>query len=193
MIKLTSSVLLLASAFAGAQTVTVGTTSSTQNGTTTTITVPVSVAVPPAAPAASTTMASFRADTGATTGGTTGQTVGASFKTIKLPNVVTDSANGWNPTSSTYAAPTTGTYLIISSVRLNDSVAANISWGQGVNTSNTDSQTFVWATTAGLRNGFTNMRIMQLSAGQSVDLFAYVDHSNAVGIASASLSIQQLQ
>lgn len=193
MIKLTSSVLLLASAVAGAQTVTVGTTSSTQNGSTTTITVPVSVAVPPAAPAASATMASFRADTGTTTGGTTGQTVGASFKTIKLPNVVTDSANGWNPTSSTFAAPTTGTYLIISSVRLNDSAPANISWGQGVNTSNSDNQTFSWATTAGLRNGFTNMRIMQLSAGQSVDLFAYVDHSNAVGIASASLSIQQLQ
>ena len=194
MIKLTTSALLLVSALAGAQTVTVGSTTSTQNGTTTTITVPVSVAVPPPAPTvAAPNLASLRVDTGTSTGSATTQTFNTYFKTVMLSNVVTDSASGWNAVASTYTAPNTGTYLIISNVRLTDSLPAGISWGQGVHTSNADNPAFLWATTAGPRNGFVNSRVMQLSAGQTVSLFLYADSLTPLALASASLNIQQLQ
>ena len=188
MIKLASSAFLLVSAMAGAQTVTVGSTTSTQNGSTTTITVPVSVAVPPAATVTGPVMASLRVEAAGTN-----QTLGASFKTVTLPNVIADSASGWNASASTYTAPATGTYLIISNVRLADSLPAGISWGQGVGTTNADSPSFMFTTTAGLRNGFVNSRIMQLSAGQTVSLFTYIDSPTPISIAAASLNIQQLQ
>ena len=193
MIKSTSLALLFVSAIAGAQTVTVGSTTSTQNGNTTTITVPVSVAVPPAATTtASPSMAALRVDVGDGTGSSTGQAITTAFKTIALPHVVTDTASGWNASANTYTVPTTGTYLIVSSIRFVDSVASGISYGQGVNTSNVDNTSFFWTTTAGMRNGSQNLRIMQLSAGQTINLFAYVDSPNALLIASASLNIQQL-
>ncbi len=187
MVKFTLSAMLFASAVAGAQTVTLGSTTSTQNGSTTTITLPVTVAVPASTTVAAAAMNSLRVESGSSTN----QTIGGSFKTIALSSVVTDTASGWNATANTYTVPVTGTYLIISSVRLTDSLPTGTSYGQGVNTSNTDNPSFLWATTLGLRNGTTNMRVMQLSAGQTVDLFAYAD--NQVGIASASLVIQQLQ
>ena len=194
MIKLTTSALLLVSAMAGAQTVTVGSTTSTQNGTTTTITVPVSVAVPPpTTTVAPTNLASLRVDTGNSSGNATTQTFTTFFKTVMLANVVTDSASGWNPVTSTYTAPNTGTYLIISTVRLVDALPAGISWGQGVHTSTADNPAFLWVTTAGPRNGFVNSRIMQLSAGQTVSLFLYADSLTPIALSGASLNIQQIQ
>ncbi len=193
MIKFAPAVLLLTSAFAGAQTVTVGSTTSTQNGNTTTITVPVSVAVPPTSTIAAATLASLHVDTGTSTGGALNQSFSNSFKTVALTNVITDTASGWNATANTYTVPATGTYLIVSNVRFMDGIAANISYGVGVNTSNVDNTSFTWTTTAGLRNGFSNMRVMQLSAGQTLDLFVYADTPNPLALGSASLSIQQLQ
>lgn len=192
MVKFTLSALLFATAVAGAQTVTVGSTTSTQNGTTTTITVPVSVAVPAASTLASATMASLRVEAGDGNGGPTNQTLGTSFKTIALPRVVTDTASGWNASANTYTIPVTGTYLVISNLRLADAAPAGISYGQGANTSNVDNPSFLWSTTSGPRNGFINVRTMQLSAGQTVDLFAYADSTTPIGLSSAALSIQQL-
>lgn len=192
MIKFTSSALLLVSAFAGAQTVTVGSTTSTQNGMTTTITVPVSVAVPPVSSVAANPMASLRVEAGSANGSSVNQTLGAAFKAVALPTVVTDTASGWNTSANTYTVPATGSYLIISNLRLVDSVPAGISYGQGVNSSNVDNASFVWSTTAGMRNGFNNMRIMQLSAGQTIYLFGYLDSPTPIAISGASLSIQQL-
>lgn len=194
MVKFTLSALLFATAFAGAQTVTVGSTTSTVNGVTTTITVPVSVAMPAASTGTSgAVLASLRVEAGDSNGNTNGQTIGSSFNTVALSRVVADTASGWNATANTYTVPVTGTYLIISNLRLVDSVPAGISYGQGVNTGHFDSPSYLWNTTSGLRNGFSNVRVAQLSAGQTVDLFASIDSSRAVGITSASLSIQQLQ
>ena len=190
MIKFAASALLLVSAYAGAQTVTLGTTTSTVNGNTTTITLPVSVAVPPATTVAPAVMNSLRVKAAF---GATNQTIGASFKTVALPSVVTDTASGWNAAANTYTVPVSGTYLIVSTVRFADGIAPGVSYGQGVHTSNVDNPTFLWSTTNGLRNGSTNMRIMQLSAGQTVNLFSYVDSSTSLSVANASLAIQQLQ
>ncbi len=194
MVKFTLSALLFATAVAGAQTVTVGTTTSTQNGATTTITVPVSVSVPPSLPAAAgAPMASLRVEAGDSNGNTNGQAIGSSFNTVALSRIVTDTASGWNATANTYTVPVTGTYLIISNLRLVDAVPAGMSYGQGVNTGHFDSPSYIWNTTGGYRNGFSNVRVAQLSAGQTVDLFASIDSPRPVGLTSASLSIQQVQ
>ncbi len=193
MVKFTLSALLFATAVAGAQTVTVGTTTSTQSGVTTTITVPVSVAIPPATTVAGTALASLRVEAGDSNGNTNGQTIGSSFNTVALSRVVTDTASGWNAASNAYTVPVTGTYLIISNLRLVDAVPAGMSYGQGVNTGHFDSPSYLWNTTGGYRNGFSNVRVAQFSAGQTVDLFASIDSPSPVGLTSASLSIQQLQ
>ncbi len=194
MVKFTLSALLFATAAAGAQTVTLGTTTSSTNGNTTTITLPVTVAVPPAAAAApAATLNSLRVELGDGTGSASGQVLGANFTTIALPHVITDSAAGWNATANTYTVPVTGSYMIVSMIRFVDALPSGISYGQGVNTSNVDSPSFYWSATVGKRNGSINVRTVQLSAGQTVDLFAYGDTSSPLAIASASLSIQQLQ
>lgn len=193
MVKFTLAALLFATAVAGAQTVTVGTTTSTQSGATTTITVPVSVSVPPSTTAAATPMVSLRVEAGDSNGNTNGQSIGGSFATVALSRIVTDTASGWSATANTYTVPVTGTYLIISNLRLVDAVTAGMNYGQGVNTGHFDSPSYLWNTTTGYRNGFTNTRVAQLSAGQTVDLFASIDSPRPVGLTSASLSIQQLQ
>ena len=195
MFKTTLSVFMFAATFAGAQTVTVGSTTSTTNGATTTITVPVSVAVPPASGTSGTPMASFRAEVGGGLGQSAGQTFSTSdaFKTIALSRVLVDTASGWNASTNSYTVPATGTYLIISNIRLTDFAPQGISYGQGVDTSNMDSYSFLWVSTgAGPRNGFLNSRIMQLTAGQKLSLFAYVESKTPINLSSAILNIQQL-
>ncbi|MBN9614293.1 MAG: hypothetical protein BGO25_07810 [Acidobacteriales bacterium 59-55] len=182
-------VVLFASTLAGAQSVTVGSLSSVQNGTTTTITVPVSVAVPPATTTVAPVLASLVVNA-TNTGGILN--AGAAFTTIPMNNVVTDSASGWNWTTNSYAIPVTGTYLIVSHLRLADGVRPGISYGQGVNSTNVDNPDFLWTTTNGMRNVIMNTRIVQLTAGTAVRLFGYVDSTTPVSVIGASLSIQQI-
>lgn len=184
-------VVLFASTLAGAQSVTVGTLSSVQDGTTTTITVPVSVAIPPTttAPAAA-ALASLVVNANNTSGILNGTNA---FTTVPLNKVVTDTASGWNWTTNSYAVPSTGTYLIVSHVRLADGVPAGVSYGQGVDSMNADSPSFLWTTTNGLRNVVMNTRIVQLTAGTAVRLFTYIDSTSPVRVIGASLSIQQLR
>ncbi len=196
MFKTTLSVLMFATAVAGAQTVTVGSTTSTTNGATTTITVPVSVAVPPASGGTSgSPMASLRVEAGASLGAAISETFSKAdtFKTVALSHVVTDTASGWNSTTNSYTIPVSGTYLIISNIRLADFAPPGVSYGQGVDTTNVDTFSFLWSTTGTApRNGFVNSRVMQLSAGQTVSLFAYVDSASPIHLSSAILNIQQL-
>lgn len=187
--------ILFASTFAGAQSVTVGTMSSVQNGTTTTITVPVSVAVPPTSAAANApALASFSANVAARSSmdGNGLLSVGTAFTTIPIANVVTDTASAWNPTTNAYVIPTTGNYLIVSHVRLMDSATTGINYGQGVNSTNTDDVNFVWSTTGTNRNSIANTSIVHLTAGTAVRLFMYADSPTPLSVYSATLSIQQL-
>jgi len=192
MYKLTSLAVLFASTFAGAQAVTVGSLTSSQNGVTTTITVPVSVAMPAVTTPSATSLASLIATSGNGTGTNVIQRAGAAFTTIALTSVTADSATAWNPTSNAYVVPTTGTYLIVSSIRLVDGVPAGVNYGMGVGSSNVDSPTFTWSTTSSLRNGYSNTRVAYLTAGTALNLFVYVDSSSVVGLTAASLNIQQL-
>ncbi|WP_348266025.1 hypothetical protein P8936_08840 [Edaphobacter paludis] len=183
-------VILSVSTLAGAQSVTVGTLTSVQDGTTTTITVPVSVAVPPGTTApTSVPLASFVV-TATNTSGILN--AGTAFTTVPMDTVVTDTASAWNWTTNSYVIPTTGTYLIVSHVRLADGVPPGVSYGQGVNPTNVDNPDFLWTTTNGMRNVIMNTRIVQFTAGTAVRLFTYVDSPSPLSVISASLSIQQL-
>lgn len=191
--KLKFLAIFFASTLAGAQTVSVGTMSSVQNGTTTTITVPVSVAVPPTTSAPTATPKfSLDVESGNGSGTNVFQKVGNAFTTISLANTVTDTASAWSSTSNAYVIPTTGMYLIVASVRLADGAPTGVNYGMGVGSVNADSPSFTWSTTTGLRNGFNSSRIAYLTAGTPVNLFVYVDSSNPIGLAGASLNIQQL-
>ncbi|MEO8737462.1 MAG: hypothetical protein ABI380_13100 [Edaphobacter sp.] len=182
--------ILFASSLAGAQTVTVGTLTTAQNGVTTTITVPVSVAA--AAVTDVKTTPRFSLDVSTLDGATTLQNIGNGFTTVSLPNVITDTASAWNPTSNAYVIPATGMYLIVSHVRLVDGAPAGVSYGVGVDTANRDSPTFAWTTTNAYRNGFSDSRVAYFIAGTPVDLFVYVDSAKPIGVIAASLNIQQL-
>lgn len=183
-------VLLSFSTLAGAQSVTVGTLTSVHDGTTTTITVPVSVAVPPGTTVpTSVPLASFVVNATNTSGILN---AGTAFTTVPMDIVVTDTASAWNWTTNSYVIPTTGTYLIVSHVRLADGVPPGISYGQGVNPTNVDNPDFLWTTTNGMRNVIMNTRIAQFTAGTAVRLFTYIDSPSPISVIGASLSIQQL-
>ena len=180
--------VFLMSSFAVGQTVSVGTASTVQSGSTTTITVPVTVTGGSSTgTVAAGALPTLNVETNASNGV---QSVGTSFTTLAMGNVITDTANGWNASANTYTIPNTGTYLIVSRVRLSDGSAAGVSYGQGVNTTNVDGTFFLWSTTVGVRNVSVNTRLVKLTAGQTVNLYAYIDgQSNVWG---AALSIQEL-
>jgi hypothetical protein len=179
--------VFLTSAFAVGQTVSVGTPSTIQAGSTTTITVPVTVSGATATAGGATGLPMLSVETNTASGV---QAVGAAFTTIKMGNVITDTAGAWNASTNAYTAPNTGTYLIVSKIRLSDNAMAGVSYGQGVNTSNVDGAFFVWSTTEGLRNSLANVRLVKLAAGQTVNLYAYFDGPSSVW--GASLTIQEL-
>ena len=189
MLRLNVLSIFLLSTFAVGQTVSVGAASSVQSGSTTTITVPVTVTA--GTSTVGTTAAALpmlSVDTGSAYGS---QQVTTAFTTVAMGNVIADTANGWNAAANTYTVPNTGTYLIVSKVRLADGTGPGISYGQGVNTANVDGPYFQWATTAGVRSQSLNVRIVKLTAGQTVDLFAYVDGATAT-VWTAALTIQEL-
>lgn len=133
--------IVFASTLAGAQSVTVGSLSSVQNGTTTTITVPVFVSAPPSRPVLRAPALASLVVTAINTSGII--RAGGTFTTVRLDTLVTDFASGWNWTSNSYAIPVTGTYLIVSHVRLVDGAPSSISYGQGVNPTNADNPDFL--------------------------------------------------
>lgn len=129
-----------------------------------------------------------------TTPGT--QTIANAFTTIVLGTVNTDTASGWNTTTNVYTIPITGTYLIVSKLRFNDNTTANISAGQGVNTSNVDGPWFGWFETNAAayqgtaRNGNVNTRILYATSGTQLNMYAYFDAGGGLGtVYEAALNI----
>jgi len=84
-------------------------------------------------------------------------------------------------------------------VRPLDSVAANISYGVGFDTANQDSPSFAWGTTNGAstrRHGLLNNRVLVLTAGQTLKLFAYIDANSQGGgipIYSAEIAVYRIR
>lgn len=191
---LVGSMVLAAATTGFAQTVTIGTPTSAASGGTTTVTIPVTVSTPPAVATTTTSsLAILDVTVGNGDGTSTVQTLGPRFATIALPTVVKDSAKGWNTTTSSYTVPATGTYLIISRIRLVDGTTAGISYGQGTATQNVDGPYFSWSTVVGPRNSALNFRMVQLQKGDAVNLFSYVDSSAGARLNTAELTIEQVQ
>lgn len=190
-----ASMFTVAQAAGFAQSVSVGTPTSAQSGSITTVTIPVTVSTPP--PSTTTTTASSHAllDVQAGSGdGVSGiQTINQSFQTIALPKVVLDTASGWNASANTYTIPATGVYLIISKMRLVDSTAPGIQFGQGASTQNVDGPYFTWNTTAGLRNYSVTFRMATFNKGDLVRMFSYADFGTGARVNSAEMTIEQVQ
>ena len=188
--------ILSVSAFAGAQQVTVGSLSSTQDGVTTTITVPVSVAMPASTGnAVSGTYAGLDAEAGTGKGTDVIQTWSPCRRihdrhpahrrnrhSHRLEPNLQRLRGSHHRCLPHHPRP----------IRLTDNAAAGINYGMGVGSTNADSPTFTWSTTAGVRNSFTNTRIAYLTAGTSINLFVYVDSSKGLGLAGAALNIKQI-
>ena len=189
------SVAFVAATAALAQTVTIGTPTSAATGGATTVTIPVLVSTPAAAAATTSTsnLAIFDATVGVSDGATTVQMLGPSFTTIVLPTVLKDSANAWNKTTNKYVAPVTGSYRVVTRMRLVDGVMANSSVGQGANTVNADGPYLLWTTNVGLRNSSVNYRLVQLQKGDAISFFSYLDIPAGGRLNSAELMIEQVQ
>lgn len=136
---------------------------------------------------------------GTSTGVTSIQSVGSSFTKLTFGHaggndtVSTDTSNGWSASNSLYTIPVTGTYLISSKLRWLDNSAVSTSYGQGVGASAIDAPYFQWFVTPSFsggsqRNGSLNVRIARFTAGQTIQMYAYVD-ATTLGIASASLNV----
>ena len=187
--------ILFLSTVAGAQTVSVGSASSSTSGTTTTVTIPVTVATPAVTTTGTPTtsnLALLDVTAGTGDGVSTVQTLQGAFSTVSLPTVVTDTASAWNPKTFAFVAPSAGTYLVMSRVRLVDGTAVGTSFGQGVSNQTVDGPYFLWSTATGLRNESVNYRLVQLTKGESITLFTYAD-GNGAKLNSAELMIEQVR
>lgn len=123
----------------------------------------------------------------------TNKTIAATgFNTIILDTVNTDVGGNYNLTTGIYTVPFTGLYQIATKVRINDGTSSNLSYGQGVHTSNIDGPWFQWFITVGgattNRNGSLNLRFVRFLAGSQLRLYMYPDGFNA-SIGACSLNV----
>ena len=131
----------------------------------------------------------FTASLGNGNGSTASASVAATaFNTVPLPNVTKNIGGGvWNTTNNTYTVPTSGTYIIKSSVRLVDgSPIRNLF--QAVNTTNSDIPDGVWQTNNGNRWTMLYNRIAYFNKNDQLRLYIYSDGAVA-NISDASLNI----
>jgi hypothetical protein len=118
------------------------------------------------------------------------------FQTIPFNVINVDTYNGFSGTTTTYPysyiIPVSGTYFIASKLRIQDNSTKGVSYGQGANSysppsttptnTNVDGYWFNWFVTnyAGhsnsSRNSSINYRIMKLTAGQYINVYAYCDN-----------------
>jgi hypothetical protein len=105
----------------------------------------------------------------------TGATINNSFAKITFSSVVTDTAAGFSSSTNLYTIPVSGTYMIVTKLRGSDSQTSGASYGQGANLTAVDGSWFSWFVTAPDRNGSINTRVVHLTAGTTVQMYAYAD------------------
>ena len=106
---------------------------------------------------------------------TTAFTLGANaFTTIPLNATTVDNFSAFNTTTHSYVAPVTGYYWVATKLRPADNIGAGISYGLGANTNNNvDDYWFLWTQTNNTRNGSINYRLIYLTTGQPINMYAY--------------------
>jgi hypothetical protein len=91
---------------------------------------------------------------------------------------LTDNGGNYSAANDWYVCPVSGIYMVITKIRVTDSTAANISYGQGAGTSAADSPTFLWQQTfTATRNGSHNVLVAHFNSGDQVRMFAYANSS----------------
>ncbi len=131
----------------------------------------------------------FIASLGSGNGSATAASIVANaFTTVPLSTVVKNIGGGiWNPSTSIYTVPTSGTYIIKSSVRLVDGSASRNIF-QAVNTSNSDIPDGIWDTNSAGRWTMLYTRIAYFNKNDQLRLYIYSENT-AAGISDASLNI----
>jgi len=118
------------------------------------------------------------------------------FTTVGLNSVMLDTSASF--ASNMWTVPETGTYELNGKLRLSDNTPAGISFGIGMGINNVDDAAFYWATTTASTFGFAgnsvgrhmvfNSRIMQLTQGDLLRLYAFIDDTTARTIQAAELN-----
>jgi len=116
------------------------------------------------------------------------QTAVSGFETIHLSAIMVDNKNGWDAANYQWVVPETGTYEVNGKLRLADGDYSSLSYGLGMDTANQDGPTFFWGQGAKNRQGLFNSRIMNLTQGARLRLFAYIDSATPVGISGAEMN-----
>lgn len=120
------------------------------------------------------------------------------FSLIPLPNVIEDTASAWDPATNLYTVPIAGTYLIITKLRLADGTLPGVSYGLGVNDTAVDGPWFEWfvtqaaAESGAARQGALNTRILSLAAGQTIEMYGYLDYSTSLPYIEAAMDLSLL-
>lgn len=118
--------------------------------------------------------------------------VSYAFTTLIPFTTVRDLNGNYNSSTGYYTVPVNGTYLIVSKLRFSDGLTSGISFGQGVDTGNSDTPAFAWFVTNPQRNGSINTRIASFTAGNQLRMFYYFDGSVTGYILTAELDIYLL-
>jgi len=126
------------------------------------------------------------------------QSIGQSFATVQVNAASVDTAAGFSASTFLYTVPETGIYLVTGRYRLVDGTAAGINCAIGVDVAAGDTIGLTWQSTIAAsptgsqRNVLQVSRIVSLTAGQTLRLFAFADTSGSVAITAAELSAQRL-
>jgi hypothetical protein len=114
------------------------------------------------------------------------------FAVISLPNVHVDTATGFNIGTNKYTVPATGLYFVSATVRSADNTpAVNFGAGIALNNANGDSVNFVWQAVDGIRHTVYSAQMMNLTAGDTLNIVGYCDNSSTCQVSSAQLVVQQ--
>ena len=105
-----------------------------------------------------------------------------------LSYTLTDNGGNYSAANDWYVCPVSGTYVVITKIRITDGTTANYSYGQGAGTAAADNPTFLWQqTNTASRNGSQNVMITHYTSGSTVFMFTYSD--NAINSSDGDFSI----
>jgi len=110
-----------------------------------------------------------------------------------------DPGNNWNSTGNYWTIPVSGTYQIVTKLRLADGSDTGAGFGQGPDTTPEDSLNFLWSTVISSESGVVqraasaNTTVEHFDEGQQVSLIVWADdNGNDLCVDGASMTINLL-
>jgi hypothetical protein len=120
---------------------------------------------------------------------------GNTFTKIPLNTINSDVGGRWSAANQAYTVPSTGIYIGVSNLRLNDGFQL-VSYGQGIHSSLSDGSHFRWQNTesgsANNRNGSQNFRIFSATQGQTFFPYAFISVAGTHAISNAQFVMFRL-